>query len=151
MVGHRQGGHQGHMEAPMTLSTVPPLAARVAAVLAGQDRWIRGRRHIDGALFYAIPGSGDRIYFTSADNCTCPDSQQRGHLCKHSLAVRERSGGRERRPTPRVTYGELFPDDEPATVVTIVRRCAVLGCPLEAASDAPLCPHHERERRARSA
>ena len=83
----------------MTTTVSPPVRpAAVQACLSQSDRWIRGTRKSDGLPFFAIPSStGEHIYFATASNCTCPDSNNRQRRCKHSLAVEQVEAAETRR------------------------------------------------------
>ena len=98
-------------------------------------------------------------HYTSHFGCTCAGFKNRG-VCTHQLAcqiVRERSdapivakvetadAGRQRR------YEALFADDEPRTMVTVERPCAMRGCPVSAGQDSARCPAHTRRQRAAAA
>src|SRR4051794_40771049 len=90
-----------------TGSIAPTRPAAVQACLHGSDRWIRGHRHSDGLPFFAIPSStGERIYYTTSTNCTCPDANQRQRVCKHSLAV-EQFEARETKALGLATLAEI--------------------------------------------
>ncbi len=83
---------------------------RALAVLATADHWTKGHRKADGRAFFAIPGSGGRIYYTDTRDCTCPDRQQRGVDCKHILAVRLWAIEQKAAPAPKGA-GSLAAED----------------------------------------
>lgn len=77
----------------MATTTVAPMPARVAAVLATVSTWTAARRKSDGKPFYYIPScNSDAVYMTATDGCTCPAAQNsRTGDCKHQEAVRQHS------------------------------------------------------------
>ena len=75
-----------------------------------------------GAVFYRVPSSQPGVrYVANAVCCTCPDSQHRGNVCKHSRAVRLHEQAEYEieqmladiaaKPVRR-SYADLFPPDE---------------------------------------
>ena len=72
----------------VTVSTADPRSCKALALLEGADTWLKVRRKSDGAKFYVIPGSQGHVYWTNCGECSCPDAQQRGSVCKHQTAVK---------------------------------------------------------------
>jgi SWIM zinc finger len=72
----------------ITVSTENPRSCKALDVLATSDRWLKIRRKGDGVKFYVIPGSSGHVYWTNCAECSCPDAQQRGSVCKHITAVK---------------------------------------------------------------
>lgn len=65
-----------------------PRDTRALALFAACDRWHQGHTK-DGRPFFAIPGSEAGLFHMADQNdCSCPDRQQRGAVCKHMRAVR---------------------------------------------------------------
>ena len=61
--------------------------ARALELLPQARTWRHGTRKSDGRRFHLVPGSTGKVYWTTATSCSCPDFQNRGLTCKHSLAV----------------------------------------------------------------
>jgi len=72
----------------ITVSTADPRSCKALALLKGAEQWLKIRRKGDGVKFYVIPGSQGHVYWTNCAECSCPDAQQRGSVCKHITAVK---------------------------------------------------------------
>ena len=84
----------------ITIDTADPRSLKALEVLATADRWVRGHR-TDGVDFWVIPSvsAPDRVWWTSLEDCTCPDRQFRRTSCCHMRAValrQARDEGRRR-------------------------------------------------------
>jgi hypothetical protein len=61
---------------------------KALALFAAWESWQQGRTR-DGRSFFAIPGSQPNLFhMVDCRDCSCPDRQQRGTICKHIRAVR---------------------------------------------------------------
>lgn len=111
--------------------------------------WQQGHTK-DGRSFFAIPGSEPHLYhMADARECSCPDFQRAGNLCKHARAVRlwlaaYRTGAvAPKRPAP-----STLDDDRvallPAGAATLAEqgRAASAWHPCTAGCGELLAPEH---------
>ena len=70
------------------VSESDPRGLKAVAIAANAGQWLRCRTS-DGHKAYGIRSSRDanHVYFVTRSSCTCYDAE-RGHACKHQLAVR---------------------------------------------------------------
>jgi hypothetical protein len=98
----------------ITISAAAPRGARAVAIAADAGQWLRCRTR-NGRKAYGVPSQRkDHLYYlTTRTSCTCYDAQ-RGHVCKHQLAVQlhcelmaEQEAPEPKKPLTREAHPEL--------------------------------------------